>query len=34
MPGPADSSPYTRTELVWAGKRTQVARVALPDAVR
>src|SRR6266511_1064120 len=23
-------SPYTRTELVWAGKRTQVERVALP----
>ena len=25
-----DRSPYTRTELVWAGKRTQVERVALP----
>ncbi|HZQ39066.1 MAG TPA: hypothetical protein VFD32_24280, partial [Dehalococcoidia bacterium] len=24
------TSPYTRTELVWAGKRTQVDRIALP----
>lgn len=33
MPGANDPSPpsgYTRTELVWAGKRTQVDRVALP----
>jgi len=27
----SDTAPtYTRTELVWAGKRTQVERVALP----
>lgn len=25
-----EPSPYTRTELVWAGKRTRVDRVALP----
>jgi adenine-specific DNA-methyltransferase len=30
MPADADRSAYTRTELVWAGKRTQVDRVALP----
>jgi hypothetical protein len=24
------ASPYTRTELIWAGKRTQVERIALP----
>ena len=27
---PDAASPYTRTELVWAGKRTHVDRVALP----
>ncbi len=26
----SDRSPYTRAELVWAGKRTQVDRIALP----
>ena len=30
MTDQAAPSPYTRTELVWAGKRTQVDRVALP----
>ena len=30
MAAASDRSPYTRTELVWAGKRTQVERVALP----
>ena len=30
MTATSDGNSYNRTELVWAGKRTQVDRVALP----